>query len=122
DKAYEPPLKIRWGVNSHTTGTQTITTGRTIIPPKGRNQRHYHVCDATFYVVRGPIIVWMGEEKEEHLVPEGHFVYVAAGEIHGLLNPNDTDAELIFTYGNCPNRDAAKTIYVEDVWQPAEAD
>ena len=41
DKKYEPPLIIAWGVDSHSVGTQTITMGRTIIPPKGRNQRHY---------------------------------------------------------------------------------
>lgn len=117
DKKYEPPLIIAWGVDSHATGTQTITMGRTIIPPQGRNQRHYHVCDATFYIVKGPIIVWMGEEREEHTVPTGTFVYCAAGEIHGLYNPSETeDAELVFTYGNCPNRDAAKTIYVENEW------
>jgi len=118
DKAYEPPYAIRWGVDRESTGTQTITMGRTIIPPKARNQRHYHVCDATFYIVRGPIVVWMGEEKEEHTVQPGTFVYAAAGEIHGLYNPSETeDAELIFTYGNCPNRDAARTIYVEEAWQ-----
>ena len=34
DKAYEPPYDIRWGVNQETTGTDTITMGRTIIPPR----------------------------------------------------------------------------------------
>ncbi len=118
DKAYEPPLIIAWGVDSHAVGTQTITMGRTIIPPLGRNQRHYHVCDATFYIANGPLVIWMGEEKEEFTVETGTFVYAAAGEIHGLFNPrDDKDAELIFTYGNCPNRDAARTIYVEEAWQ-----
>jgi hypothetical protein len=42
---------------------------------------------------------------------------VPAGEIHGLMNLSDTEnAELIFTYGNCPSRDAAKTIYAEKPW------
>ncbi len=50
DKAYEPPLIIAWGVDSHTVGTQTITMGLTIIHPLVRNQRHYHVCDANFYI------------------------------------------------------------------------
>ena len=118
DKKYEPPLIIAWGVDSHAVGTQTIPMGRTIIPPQGRNQRHYHVCDATFYIAKGPLVVWMGEEREEHTVQTGNFVYAAAGEIHGLFNPSETeDAELIFTYGNCPNRDAARTIYVEEAWQ-----
>ena len=55
------------------------------------------MCDATFYIVKGfPIIVWMGEDREEHTVPSGTFVYCAAGEIHGLYNPSETeDAELV---------------------------
>ena len=117
DTKYEPPLVIAWGVDSHAVGTSTITMGRTIIPPKARNQRHYHICDATFFIVKGPIVVWMGEEKEEFTVKPGTFVFAAAGEIHGLYNPSETeDAELVFTYGNCSNRDAARTIYVEDAW------
>ncbi len=41
DKAYEPPYAIRWGVNRESTGTDTITMGRTIIPPGGRNGLHF---------------------------------------------------------------------------------
>jgi hypothetical protein len=34
-----------------------------------------------------------------------------------LLNLSNTEtAELIFTYGNCPRKQAAGTVYVEDVW------
>ena len=117
DLKYEPPLIIAWGVDENTCGSKTITMGRTIIPPAGRNQRHYHVCDATFYLMKGQLRVWVGEEKKEHLLKEGQFCFVPAGEIHGLLNLSDKDnAELIFTYGNCPSRDAAKTIYVEKSW------
>jgi hypothetical protein len=29
---------------------------------------------------------------------------------------NTEAAEVIFTYGNCPNKQAAGTIYVEDPW------
>lgn len=51
DKAYEPPYSIRWGVNRETTGTNTITMGRTIIPPPGPERsplsselRHDYLC------------------------------------------------------------------------------
>ena len=99
DLQYEPPLIIAWGVDESTTGTKTITMGRTIIPPGGRNQRHYHAnCDAAFFVRKGTIKVFIGEEKKEFIAPENHIVYSPAGGIHGLINMSDTEtAELIFT-------------------------
>jgi len=113
DTTYEPPLMIAWGVDESTTGTKTITMGRTIIPPGGRNQRHYHAnCDAAFFVRKGTIKVFIGDEKKEYIVPENHIVFSPAGGIHGLLNMSNTDAaELIFTYGNCPSRQAAGTVF-----------
>lgn len=118
DRVYEPPLVIAWGVDEATTGTKTITMGRTVIPPGGRNQRHYHAnCDAAFFVRRGAIRIFLGEEKKEYIVPENHIVFSPAGGIHGLENMSKTDtAELIFTYGNCPSRDAAGTVFVEEPW------
>jgi len=77
DKAYEPPYMIRWGVNRETTGTNTITMGRTIIPPRGRNGLHYHKnCDTTIYVVKGPInIYWKeGDDIKSRGVEQGHLV------------------------------------------------
>lgn len=122
DKDYEPPLIIAWGVDESTTGTKTITMGRTIIPPGGRNQRHYHAnCDAAFFVRKGAIKVFIGEEKKEYIVPENHIVFSPAGSIHGLQNMSDTEtAELIFTYGNCPSKAAAGTVYLEDPWVKKE--
>jgi len=118
DRNYEPPLVIAWGVDEATTGTKTITMGRTVIPPGGRNQRHYHAnCDAAFFVRKGAIRIFLGEEKKEYIVPENHIVFSPAGGIHGLENMSKTDtAELIFTYGNCPSRDAAGTVFVEEPW------
>src|SRR4030067_3376544 len=100
DTQYEPPLIIAWGVDESTTGTKTITMGRTIIPPGARNQRHYHAnCDAAFFVRKGAIKGFIGDEKKEYIVPENHIVYSPKGGIHGLLNMSDTEyAELIFTY------------------------
>ena len=118
DLKYEPPLIVAWGVDEHTTGTKTITMGRTIIPPGGRNQRHYHKnCDAAFFVRKGAIRVFIGEEKKEYIARENNIVFSPAGGIHGLQNMSETEtAELIFTYGNCPSRDAAGTTYVEESW------
>ena len=118
DKKYEPPLVIAWGVDEATTGTKTITMGRTVIPPVARNQRHYHAnCDAAFFVRKGAIKVFIGDEKKEYIVPENHIVYSPKGAIHGLINMSNTEtAELIFTYGNCPSKQAAGTVFVEEPW------
>ena len=77
DTKYEPPLMIAWGVDQFTTGTKTITMGRTIIPPGGRNQRHYHAnCDAAFFVRKGAIKVFIGEgEKRIHRPGEPHRLF-----------------------------------------------
>ena len=122
DKAYEPLYSIRWGVNKETTGTSTITMGRTIIPPRGRNGLHFHQnCDTTIYVVKGPINIYYkeGDEITRKEVKQGHFVYFPQGCIHGQENPSQSDsAELIFTYGGMPNKEAAGTTFVDDPRDP----
>ena len=120
DIKYEPPLVIAWGADSKTVGSKTITMGRTRVPPGARNQRHTHQIEAVFYVAKGAIRVFLGEEREEHIVPQGCFVYAPVGFIHGLENMSQTEeAEVIFAYGNCPNREAAGTVYVEEPWVKA---
>lgn len=98
-------------------GSKAITMGRTVIPPRGRNQRRYHVCDATFYIVKGRLRLYMGKNKIEHEARASQFVCIPTGVIHGVENLSDSDtAELVFTYGNCPSKDAAQTIFVEKPW------
>jgi quercetin dioxygenase-like cupin family protein len=70
--------------------------------------------EATFFIIKGRLRLFMGKDKTEHEARAGQFVYVPAGVIHGLKNTSDTDnAELAFTYGNCPSKEAAHTIFVE---------
>jgi quercetin dioxygenase-like cupin family protein len=117
DVSYEPPLVIAFGVDKHSVEARTVTMGRTLIPPGGRNQAHYHSCEASFFVRKGTLKLFMGEAREEHTVRENQFVYVAPGVIHGLQNMSETEtAELIFTYGNCPSKDDAGTVFVERPW------
>ena len=117
DVTYEPPLVIAFGVEKHSVGARTVTMGRTRIPPAGRNQAHYHSCEASFFVRKGTLKLFIGETREEHTVTENQFVYVAPGMIHGLQNMSETEtAELIFTYGNCPSKDDAGTVFVEKSW------
>jgi uncharacterized RmlC-like cupin family protein len=116
DTKFEPPFSIAWGVDEATTGSKTITMGRTTIPPGGKNQPHYHAnCDAAIFVRIGTLKVSIGKERKEYIAPENHIIYTPAGVIHGLENMSDTDSvEVIFTYGNCPNQKAAGTVHAED--------
>jgi quercetin dioxygenase-like cupin family protein len=117
DVTYEPPLVIAFGVDKRSVGARTVTMGRTRIPPAGRNQAHYHACEASFFVRKGTLKLFIGETREEYTVTENQFVYVAPGMIHGLQNASETEtAELIFTYGNCPSKDDAGTVFVEQSW------
>jgi uncharacterized RmlC-like cupin family protein len=117
DVTYEPPLVIAFGVDKHSVGARAMTMGRTRIPPAGRNQAHYHSCEASFFVRKGTLKLFIGEERTEHTVTENQFVYVAPGVIHGLMNMSETEpAELIFTYGNCPSKAEAGTVFVERPW------
>jgi uncharacterized RmlC-like cupin family protein len=120
DTTYEPPLVIAFGVDTHSVGARTITMGRTLIPPAGRNQAHYHSCEASFFVRTGTLTLFIGDERKEHTVTENQFVYVAPGIVHGLMNASETEpAELIFTYGNCPSKEDAGTVFVEQPWGAA---
>ena len=117
DVTYEPPLMIAFGVDKHSVGSRTMTMGRTRIPPKGRNQAHYHSCEASFFIRKGMLKLYIGEERSEYIVTENQFVFVPPGMIHGLENLSDTEtAELVFTYGNCPSKDDAGTVFVETSW------
>ncbi len=117
DVTYEPPLVIAFGVDKHSVGARTVTMGRTRIPPAGRNQAHYHSCEASFFIRKGTLKLFIGDDRTEYTVTENQFVYIPPGVIHGLMNVSRTeDAELIFTYGNCPSKDDAGTVFVETPW------
>ncbi len=117
DVTYEPPLVIAFGVDKSSVGSKTITMGRTIIPPAGRNQAHHHTCEASFFIRKGTLRLFIGEERKQYTVTENQFVYIPPGLIHGLQNLSETEpAELVFTYGNCPSKDDAGTVFVERSW------
>jgi quercetin dioxygenase-like cupin family protein len=118
----EPPLKNQRGINSKTVEKPRLVMNHTIVPPGGRNQRHYHVyTDAGYYVMKGRLTVFLGpdHEMEEVLVKEGDFVFVPAGAIHGLVNLSKTETvELVTTAcGVSSIEDLGKgTVFVEPRW------
>ena len=90
DVKYERGLKIDFGVNDSTVGSKQLTMGHTIVPPGSRNQRHYHSCDACFYVIRGRIKVLLLDGKDfSEMVLQGGGTWDQAlgwGETAGVPN------------------------------------
>src|SRR3989441_8643502 len=118
DVTYEPPLVIAFGVDKNSVGSRTVTMGRTIIPPGGRNPAHHHTCEAAFFVRKGRINAYIGEERREDVLHQNHVVLVSPGmnySIHKLIGTDPPD--LAFTHGNCPSKDDAGTTFVERPWQ-----
>lgn len=118
DLDYEKGLDIKIGINDQTAGSKELTMGYTRIPPGVRNPAHFHPnAEAGFFIVKGQLKVYIGEERELRVVNAGTFVFVPKGEIHGIENPSQTeDAALIFAYGNVPNKEASGTTFVEKPW------
>ena len=66
------------------------------------------------FILKGRLKIFIGEgKKEEYEVGPMTFVYVPQGEVHGLQNLSDIEAELIFSYGGVSTIEEAKTIYLE---------
>lgn len=125
DLTYEPPLVIGFGVSDKTTGSHQLTMGHTIIPPRGKNPRHFHAaCDAAFFIIKGKLKLYFGPDHniQTAYAEAGDFVWMSQGEIHGLENESDTEtAELVFTYPGVGNKEEAITVFVEPKEEPKES-
>ena len=122
DLVYEPPLVIGKGLDSESVGMPIkMTMGHVIIPPGGRNQRHYHVrTDAGMHILKGRLKMFFGpdHEMEEVVVEAGDFIFTPRGEIHGLMNLSDTEeAELVSSYNSVGSKEEAETVFIEPVWK-----
>jgi oxalate decarboxylase/phosphoglucose isomerase-like protein (cupin superfamily) len=118
DTSYEPPLVIGFGIDSHTVEHPPAAMGRTVVPPGGRNQAHFHArSDACIFVISGSLRFFIGDPRGEpaaHVAHAGDFVHVPRGEIHGTENVSDTEeAQLVFCYPGVPDKEAAETVFVE---------
>jgi len=118
DLDYEKGLDIRIGINDTTCGSKELTMGYTIIPPGVRNPAHFHPnAEAGFFILKGELNIYLGENRDLTVVKVGSFVHIPKGEIHGLENTSlDESAALIFAYGNVPNKEASGTTFVEEPW------
>jgi uncharacterized RmlC-like cupin family protein len=119
---YEPPLVPGEGISSEVVGMPIkMTMAHVVVPPGGRNQRHYHVqTDAGMHILKGRLKMFLGPdpEMEEVIAEVGDFVFVPRGEIHGLINLSNTEsAELVATYNSVGTTQEAQTIFIEPVWK-----
>jgi uncharacterized RmlC-like cupin family protein len=121
DMRYGPNnLRAAYGIDRTTVENPKMTMQYSVVPPKARNQRHYHVtCDAGMYILKGRLRLFFGPDplQEEAVVEPGDFVFIPQGEIHGLENLSDTEpAELIATYGGAGSKEEAQVIFMEPRW------
>ena len=122
DLKYEPPLSIGKGIESATVGVPIkMSMARVVIPPGGRNQRHYHInTDTGFHLLKGRLKWFLGpdHEMEEVIVEAGDFIFTPRGQIHGLMNLSDTEeAELVSSYNSVGSKEEAETVFIEPVWK-----
>lgn len=118
---YEPPLDVRIGIDNTLVPNATMMMAHPVIPPGGRNQRHYHKnTAAAMHVLKGRMRVFLGPKNDlkETDVQAGDFIFVPRGEIHGIMNLSKTEpVELIATYNHAGSVEEAGTVFVEDVWK-----
>jgi uncharacterized RmlC-like cupin family protein len=116
----EPPLRNKRGICSKTVESPNLTMSRVIVPPGGRNQRHYHVnCDAGMHILKGRLRIFIGpdHEMEEVVAEAGDFVFAPAGVIHGFMNLSDSEAaELVAAKNNVSDVKGQGTLFVEPRW------
>jgi uncharacterized RmlC-like cupin family protein len=119
DTAYEPPLRIGFGISDKTVDIANATMGRTIlVPGAGPNPTHYHAKnDVCWYILYGKIKLWYahsdGSDRKDVILEGGDFVYIPSGAIHVISSASDTEeASLVFCYVGVPNTDVAETVWL----------
>jgi len=116
DKIYAEPLITGFGINSDTVENPGLVMGTSIMPPGGRNRRHYHVnADVAMYKIKGHDTLLIGPDHqiEEMDFNEGDFVYIPKGEIHGAINIDNKEGFLVFCYTGINSAEEGIKIYVD---------
>jgi uncharacterized RmlC-like cupin family protein len=116
DTMYEKGLAINFGINEQVCGSKRIVMGRTVIPPHTANERHVHLnAEAAMYIVKGTMVLLLGEEEKIIKCPPGTFVFAPEGVIHGVANASRTEeVVLVFAYGGVPSKEAAQIVFIDD--------
>jgi uncharacterized RmlC-like cupin family protein len=120
DLAYEPPLRVGFGINADTVPGARAVMGRTVlVPGAGPNPRHYHAdIDVCWHILAGQIRLSYarqdGSGSGETVLCAGDFVYIPAGAIHIIANASATEeASLVFCYIGVGTVEAARTVWLD---------
>ncbi|MBT3992248.1 MAG: cupin domain-containing protein [Rhodospirillaceae bacterium] len=117
DLQYAPSLVTGFGINDETVENAGMVMGTSIMPPGGRNYRHYHVNgDLSMYKIKGrdKLLIGPDDDLQELDFVEGDFVYIPRGEIHGAYNTLDEPGFLVFCYTGINNVKELQKVYVEE--------
>jgi uncharacterized RmlC-like cupin family protein len=120
DADYEPPLDMRWGVTDRLGGSRLLCGARTLDPPRGRIQHHYHTgAEAVIFFLRGTFRLFSGPAREAIDVGPGDVAYIAPGVLHSYCSLEEEQvAEEVAFYGGVASKEAAGTVFVESPWCP----
>ena len=83
-----------------------LVLGRTVLPPRGRHERHRHPHADEFLLVmsgRGEIYTNEGREPSQ----AGDVIYTPRGNWHGFDNTGDEDVLLIWGWSGAGSLEAA---------------
>ncbi len=119
DLAYEPPLRVGFGINDQTVDNPNAVMGRTVLLPGAQpNPTHYHRNnDVCWYIMSGRIRLISARSdcsnRKEIILEAGDFVYVPSGAIHVIANASETEAaSLVFCYIGVPNVEASGNVWL----------
>jgi uncharacterized RmlC-like cupin family protein len=122
DTAYEPPLRVGFGISEATVDRARAVMGRTVlVPGAGPNPTHYHANnDVCWHIVSGRIRLIQarsdGSGREEVILEAGDFVYIPSGAIHVIANASDTEeASLVFCYIGVGSTEAAGNVWLPEL-------
>jgi quercetin dioxygenase-like cupin family protein len=108
-------MDIRFLVSRHSGGSRQVCWWRTVFPPGGAHERHYHPnAEEVLYVIRGRGAA--GTEETEHEVTPGTAHYIPAGVTHWLRNASDTeDLEIVGCYAPAASLEEAGYVFVSEI-------
>jgi uncharacterized RmlC-like cupin family protein len=122
DTAYEPPLRVGFGISDATVDGAKAVMGRTVlVPGAGPNPTHYHANnDVCWHIVSGRIRLIQarsdGRGREEVILEAGDFVYIPSGAIHVIANASETEAaSLVFCYIGVGSTAAAGNVWLPEL-------
>ena len=117
DRDYEPPLDMRWAVTAELGGARALCGARTLNPPRGRIQHHYHDGVEAVIFFLGGFRILSGPDREPIDVGPGDLAYIAPGTLHSYCSIHtDSPAEEVAFYGGIASKDMAATVFVEPRW------